>query len=428
MRDAELEALHESIRAYCRSRHDFSFDPANPTVRLHEPTFGAEEIIAALDVLLSTRVTMGPVVKKLERLFADMHVAKHGISCNSGSSANLLAVATLANVATKDGLRPGDEVIVPALAWSTTIWPLVQHNLVPVVVDIDPQTLNIDPDEVERAIGPRTRGVMPVHVYGNPCDLGALREICTRRGLWLIEDCCESLGAFYDGRPVGTFGAVGTYSFYFSHHVTTLEGGVCITNDAELAETMRILRAHGWVRELESPARYFEAHPDIDPRFLFVNQGYNLRLTELQAAIGLVQMPKLAPFVESRRANAAHWKEDLLRWSDLLHMQQETRGARSSWFGICLVVREDAPFALEELTSWLRAGHIETRPIIAGNIARQPGLALYAHRIVGDLPNSTSVMRRGFAIGNHQAVDDPAREYACARLSQFLERHGARRA
>jgi len=422
--DPALEALHEQIRAYCRTRHRFEFDAANPLVRLHEPTFSAQEIIAAIDVLLSTRVTMGPVVREFEESFARMHAAARGVSCNSGSSANLLAVAALANDATPDGLRPGDEVIVPALAWSTSVWPLIQHGLVPVIVDVDPRTLNIDPAEVERAIGPRTRGVMPVHVYGNPCELGALQQICERHGLQMIEDCCEALGATYAGKPVGTFGRIGTYSFYFSHHVTTLEGGICVTGEVALAETMRILRAHGWIRELEAPQRHIDANPGIDPRFLFVDLGYNLRLTELQGAIGMVQLPKLAGFVEGRRRNAKAWQADLQRWKEVLDVQQETANARSSWFGLPLVVRHGAPFTRQDIRTFLNRARIETRPIIAGNIALQPGLRRHPHRVAGDLAHSTRVMHRGFSIGNHQAVNEAARQYVSAQIAEFLAQHG----
>ena len=263
--------IHSSVDDYCSEAHHFGFNSASPVVRLHEPTFSAEEINVAIDVLLSTRVTMGERVKGFEREFAQAFNFGYGVMNNSGSSANLLGIAAIANIATPDGLRPGDEVIVPALSWSTTVWPLIQLGLIPVVVDIDPVTFNIDPDEIERAIGPKTRGLMPVHVYGNPCDMGAIKDICHRHNLILIEDCCEALGAWYDGTPVGKFGRLGTFSFYFSHHMTTLEGGICVTDDFQLAELMRILRAHGWVRELDDPKPYLEKYAEFDPRFLFVN-------------------------------------------------------------------------------------------------------------------------------------------------------------
>jgi len=418
--DEALMAIHENIATYCDKHHRFGFDPSNPAVRLHEPTFGASEIIAAVDVLLSTRVTMGPKVRAFEREFANAFKFAHGITNNSGSSANLLAIAALSNVATRNRLQPGDEVIVPALCWSTTVWPLIQHGLVPVIVDIDPVTFNIDPSEIERAIGPKTRAIMLVHVYGNTCDMNAISDICQRRNLILIEDCCEALGAFYNGIPVGKFGAIGTFSFYFSHHMTTLEGGICVTDNFELAEMLRILRAHGWVRELQEPGSYYEKFPDIDKRFLFINQGYNLRLTELQAAFGSVQMPKLAAFVDARRGNTAAWQKDLGRWTSFFDFQKETPNARSSCFGFPLVLKDDSPFEVSEITTFLNRASIETRPIICGNIAAQPAMNLYEHRVVGDLKYSNKVMKRGFSFGNHQAIDGAARAYVTGKIAEFM--------
>jgi CDP-6-deoxy-D-xylo-4-hexulose-3-dehydrase len=418
--DQLLANVHKSVEAYCQARHHFAFDEKDPVVRLHEPTFSAEEINAALDCLLTTRVTMGAKVKQFERAFSDFYGWSHGVVSNSGSSANLLAVAAIANPETRDALRPGDEVIVPALSWSTTVWPLIQCGLVPVVVDIDPKTLNIDPNEIEAAIGPRTRGVMIVPVYGNPCAMDAIVDICKRRNLVLIEDCCEALDAFYDGKPVGKFGRVATFSFYFSHHMTTLEGGITVTDDFELAELMRILRAHGWIREVEDRERWMKRFPDFHPRFLFVNLGYNLRATELQGAMGLVQLPKLAGFVQTRRENAAWFRRELSQCGDFFDFQEETPKGRPSWFGFPIKVRAGAPFKIGELTQALEAAHIETRPIICGNIARQPAIKLYAHRVHGDLKYASEVMERGFSFGNHQAIDSKARAYVAEQFHSFL--------
>lgn len=415
-----LADVHASITAYCEANHDFTFKPNAPVVRLHEPTFSADEIIAAVDVLLSTRVTMGPKVKAFERAYADMFGHSQALMNNSGSSANLLAVAALVNPQTPNHLQPGDEVIVPALSWSTTVWPLVQCGLKPVVVDIDPHTLNIDPNEIERAISPQTRAVMIVHVYGNPCDMDAIADICRRHNLQLIEDCCEALGATYGDVPVGRFGRVGTFSFYFSHHMTTLEGGMCVCEDFELAEVMRALRAHGWTRELEDRQRHLQAHPDIDPRFLFINVGYNLRATELQGAFGLVQLPKLAGFVAQRRANTAGWRKDFDRWSQFFLFQTEAPKGKSSCFGFPMTVKADAPFTVGELAAFLKEANIETRPIIAGNIAAQPAMKLFDHRVVGDLAHATGVMKGGITFGNHQAVADAARAYVTGQVNAFM--------
>ncbi len=420
-----LNAVREAVQQFYADAPAVAFDPANPRVRLHEATYGAPEVWAALECLLTTRVTMGETVRAFERAFADAFSYRHGIMVNSGSSANLLAVSALTNPALADRLKPGDEVIVPALAWSTTVWPLIQHGLVPVVVDIDPQTLNIDPQQVERAIGPKTRGLMLVHVYGNPCDMAALGDLARRRRLMLIEDGCEAMGAKYDGQAVGTFGRIGTFSFYYSHHITTLEGGMCVTAETELAELCRILRAHGWVREVEQPQRYLAAHADIHPRFLFVNLGYNLRPTELQGAIGLEQLKRLDGFLRIREENASYWREAFAPHRRWLGMQEPTARGRSAWFGFPMWVTPDASFTAQQLTAFLSARGIETRPIIAGNIAAQPGLKLYPHRVAGGLPHANRIMRTGFTFGNHQQVNDEARAYVADAVRAFLQTQGA---
>jgi CDP-4-dehydro-6-deoxyglucose reductase, E1 len=419
-REQLLQQVRNSVAAYCEARHQFGFDPAKPIVRLHEPTFSADEINAALECLLSTHVTMGAKVRQFEREFGDRYGWSNAVMVNSGSSANLIAVAAAANPETADGLRPGDEVIVPALSWSTTVWPLIQCGLVPVIVDIDPATLNIDANEIERAIGPKTRGLMIVPVYGNPCDMSAIMSICRRHSLTLIEDCCEALGARYDGTPVGSFGRVATFSFYYSHHITTLEGGMCVTDDFEFAETLRILRAHGWIREVEDQARWTARYPDIHPRFLFVNVGYNLRATELQGAMGSVQLPKLEAFIAKRRENASWFRRALAQYEELFDFQEETPKGQHSWFGFPVTVRETARFAAKEMMTALEAKQIETRPIICGNIARQPGLKLYPHRVVGDLEHASRIMDRSFSFGIHQHVDGPARQYVAEQIGRFI--------
>lgn len=422
--DPRLQQARQLINEWCEENYQFGFNPEDPVVRLHEPTFGGEEINTALDVMLSTYVTMGKKSRQFERGFADTHQFDHGVLVNSGSSANLLAITALANKAYEGYLQPGNEVIVPALSWSTTVWPLIQMGLVPVIVDIDPATMNIDPDEIERAIGPRTRGVMPVHVYGNPCDMAAISSICDQHNLILIEDCCEALGAEYDGKAVGSFGVVGTFSFYYSHHMTTLEGGICTTNDLELAELMRILRAHGWVRETERRNEYEAQHPDIDPRFLFVNLGYNLRATELQGAMGNIQLPKLPALVEARRNNAVQWIEELKPWNNYFSIQQETPNSKSSWFGLPMTIKPDTPFDVTELRHFLKDRRIESRPIICGNIARQPALQMYEHRVVGDMSHANHVMNNGFTFGNHHAIDQGAHDYVNQALNDFMTSKG----
>ena len=387
-------------------------------IRLHEPTFGKEEIDAAVEVLRSTMVTSGAKVREMESHF------KNAVMCNSGSSANLLAIAALCNPEMDNRLEPGNEVIVSALSWSTTVWPLVQHGLVPKIVDINPLTLNIDPAEVEKAIGPDTRAIMPVHVYGNPCDITALSCLQADHALWRIWDCCEALGATWKGRPVMEFGDFATTSFYFSHHITTLEGGMVSAPGPGTVDLLRILRAHGWTRDLEDDTAYRNKHPDFDPKFLFVNAGYNLRSSELNAAIGLVQMPKLPGFVEARRAAAAHLIQAFRPHEEFLSVQQETPGGKSSWFGFPVIVSKDAPFEAKALRTHFERHDIETRAIICGNIARQPGMQIWPHIKVGSLKHADHVMTHGFSIGCHQGVDAEACEYVKHTLDDFM---GSRR-
>ncbi len=383
-------------------------------VRLHEPTFGNEEITAAVEVMRSTMVTAGEKVRKFEQEFSRPN---NGIMVNSGSSANLLAISALM---AEGRLSPGDEVVVPALCWSTTVWPLIQHGLIPVFVDIDPDTLNIDPAAINVATTPKIRAIMPVHVYGNPCNMDAIRDICSDYRLALIEDCCEALGATYGGQPVGSFGDIGTFSFYFSHHITTFEGGMCVTGSRRLAEMMRIQRAHGWVRDCLFPDIHTRGHQDIDPRFLFVNSGYNLRPTEVDAAIGMVQLPKLEGFVESRRENASNMIAGLnaIPW---LTPQKEQPGGESSWFGLPITISKDVPFTVGEIRKYLSAYDIETRPVICGNVARQPGFLKHPHRIVGDLENANAVMDRGFSLPCHQGMGAAECGYVLRTIGRFLE-------
>ena len=424
-KDTLLNNIQKSIKEYCDANHNFAFDPNNPSVRLHEPTFSSEEIFAALGPMLTTYVTMGKRVKDFEKQCAEYFATKHCVMNNSGSSANLLAVAAIANKKTENCLKPGDEVIVPAMSWSTTVWPIIQLGLIPVIVDCD-KTYNLDLNKLEAEISKKTKAIMLVHVYGNPCNMDAISAIAKKHNLQIIEDCCEAMGATYDGKPVGSFGRVGTFSFYFSHHITTLEGGICVTSDFELTETMRILRAHGWSREAENHQKYVQKYPEIDPRFIFVNLGYNLRPTEVQAAMGEVQLPKLDGFVKRRQDSAAFFLKNLERYSEFFEFQQPTKNSTHAWFSFPIVLKKNAPFSLKEITAHLQSNKIETRPIIAGNMARHPAMQDYEHRIAGDLSEADNIMKNGFAFGCHHEVNRAACEYVVAQIDAFMKAKGLR--
>lgn len=424
MSDANLDAIKTHVKAYCDTHFRFSFDPKNPVVRLHEPSFGADEINAMIAQSLSTMVTMGKEVRKFEEQCAQHFGTKYCVMNNSGSSANLLALSTISNPAWKGYLKPGDEIIVPALSWATTVWPVIQHQLVPVFVDCDPATYNFDMKKLEAAITPKTRAIVLVHVYGNPCDMDALLALAKKHTLIVIEDTCEAMGAAYDGKPVGSFGEIGTMSLYYSHHITTFEGGLCFTNNFETIELLRVLRAHGWSREADEKQKYIEQYPDIDPRFIFINLGYNLRPTEVQAAMGMHQLPKLKGYVEARRAAQQRYRRGLEKYSNHFRFQEEQKKGYSSWFGFGIVLKEDTPFAVRDITSFLNKKNIETRPIIAGNMAKHPALKMFNHRVAGTLENCDIIMKRGFAVGCHQAVDTNATDYVIGCIDEFMKAQG----
>ncbi len=389
-------------------------------VQLHSPTFGEEEIEAACDQMRTTQVMMGAKVREFENQCADYFGAQHALMCNSGSSANLLAVAALSNPAWPNHLNPGDEVIVPALSWATSVWPIIQYNLIPVFVDCDLTTYNFDYAKLEASITPKTRAIMVVHVYGNPCDMDIIMELAKKHNLYVIEDTCESMGASFRKQSVGTFGEVGTMSLYYSHHITTFEGGLCFSDNHQLIDLMRILRAHGWSREADNHEEYVKQYPEIDPRFIFVNIGYNLRPTEIQAAIGMKQLPKLDEIIESRRAAWNMYRILLDKHSDYLRFQVEQENGKASWFGFCMTLTDKCQFSLKDITSFLQKNGVETRPIIAGNMARHPALKMYEHRVSGTLENCDTIMQRGFAIGCHQAITKEHVDYVAATFDAFF--------
>jgi CDP-6-deoxy-D-xylo-4-hexulose-3-dehydrase len=419
-----LGNIEASIAAYCEQNHNFDFDQNNPVVRLHEPTFGTAEITAALQPMLTTFVTMGKKVRGFEERCGPYFDCDYSVMNNSGSSANLLAIAAITNKQTENCLQPGDEVIVPALTWSTTIFPLIQLGLVPVLIDCDPTTFNINLNKAEECITEKTRAIMPVHVYGNPCDMDDMMSFAKKHNLQVIEDCCEAMGAEFKGKKVGSFGRVGTFSLYFSHHITALEGGICVTSDFELTESMRIMRAHGWSREADSHDKYVAKYPDIDPRFIFVNLGYNLRPTEVQAAMGDVQLPKLEGFIDNRREAATDYRNKLDKYSDFFHFQEETPNAKHVWFGFPIVLKTGAPFSLADITSHLQTNKIETRPIIAGNIARHPVMKEHEHRTCADMSEADNIMQNGFAFGCHHGVNQAARDYVVSQIDSFMKAQG----
>lgn len=373
--------------------------PANPNrYPLATPTWDRQEIDAAVAVLESGMCTMGEKVKKFETEYAAWTGSKYALMANSGSSANLLAVA--AQFYKKENpLKAGDEVIVPAVSWSTTFFPLAQYGLKQVYVDVNRQTLNLDLDQLEAAITPKTRAIFAVNLLGNPVDYTRLNKIIEGKNIVLLEDNCESMGASINGKKSGTFGVVGTQSTFFSHHMSTMEGGICVTDDEELYHIMLCLRAHGWLRNL--PEKNHVCDKSGDPfvdSFVFALPGYCLRPTEIQGAMGSIQLAKLDKFIELRRANAAEFQQRFGHRTDIT-FQSEV--GSSSWFGFSMVVNENAGYDRATLVKSLRAHGIECRPIVTGDFTQNPVIKHMDHRVHGKLVNAPYIHNNGIMVGNN---------------------------
>lgn len=415
-------SLRKEIEAHF-SRPPEPFVPGKTKIGLAAPQYGSEEVIEALDSMLSTSLTMGEKVRKFEQMFADYVGCRHGIMVNSGSSANLLMMSVLTNPLYSRCIKPGGEVITPAITWATTAYPVANVGLTPVFVDVGMDTFDISPDEIRKAITSKTRAIMPVHLLGNPCAMGEIKEICEENNLLLIEDTCEAHGAEFNGRKAGSFGLAGTFSFFFSHHISTIEGGIIVTDDEEVAELARAMRVFGWPRDLKKRGEIARLAPDIDPRYLFFTTGYNFRPTEIQGAFGIHQMPKLENFIRIRQENARYWYNALKPYEGKLLMHTEKPGTRHVWFSFPLTIREGAGFSRSDFTSFLESRGIETRPVMSGNLAEQPVASHMPHRVSGDLKNSRLIMRRSFFWGNHQAIGKEERKYIAECAIEFLEAH-----
>lgn len=365
------------------------------TYSLSDDTWGQEELQAAHKVIDSRYFTMGKNVSEYEKAFAAHFGARYAVMSNSGSSANLLAAAALVY---SGRLKKGDEVLVTAVSWSTTYFPLAQMGLKLRFVDIDPGTLNVDLAELEKAVTPATKAVMAVNLLGNPNDYRRLWGICKKYSLILIEDNCESMGASLDGKYTGTFGCIGTYSTYYSHHLCTMEGGMSLTDDEELYHYMLSIRSHGWTRHLPSESAIYRKMDDpFYESFNFIMPGFNVRPLEIEAAVGLEQLRKLDGFVEQRRRNAAYFMEKIRGTG--FKVQEET--GRSSWFGFALVLPEGRAGERGRYTDALRKARIEVRPIVAGNFVRQKALEYLDYSVSGSLENADYIHKNGFFVGNH---------------------------
>lgn len=363
---------------------------------LSDDTWGPEEIEAINEVIASRRFTMGAKTREFEEMFAAYFGSKYAVMVNSGSSANLIAIAALIY---SRKLNKGDEVIVPAVSWSTTYFPLYQYGLKLKFVDIDLYTLNIDINQIESAISKKTKAIFAVNLLGNPNEYDKILDICNKYGIILIEDNCEAMGAKFKKKYTGTFGIIGTFSTFYSHHICTMEGGMAITNDEELYHYMLSLRAHGWTRDVPHTSKiYQKSLDDFYESFNFILPGYNLRPLEIEAAVGIEQLKKLVRFVSIRRNNAKCFKNLLL---DNRNVIIQKKIGQSSWFGFSIVLKNELEGERNNIIKKMVKNGIEVRPIVAGNIIRNSTVKYFDCIIHNRLKNADYVHNNGFFIGNN---------------------------
>ena len=364
-------------------------------------TWGQAEQDAMQRVIASGMYTMGANVQAFECDFAKYVGSKHCVMVNSGSSAILLMVAAL--FYTKNPLlklNRGDEVIVPAVSWSTTYYPLYQYGLRIKFVDIDLKTLNYDLDQLAQAVTDKTRAIMAVNLLGNPNDFGRIKQIIGDRNIVLMEDNCESMGAKYEGKHAGTFGAMGGFSSFFSHHISTMEGGLIVTDDEELYQILLSLRAHGWTRNLPKQNMVCSDKSDdpFEESFRFVLPGYNVRPLEIEGALGVEQVKRLPSLIAARRENGKLLQATISNHPELI-IQQEI--GESSWFGFSLVIRPSSKLTRKELVIQLNSLGFECRPIVAGNFAKNEVVKYFDSEVHGNLKNAEHIDKNGLFVGNH---------------------------
>lgn len=394
---------------------------------------GAGELQAMTDAVLDGWLTTGRFNEAFEKRLARYLGRRCVLTTNSGSSANLLAFSALTSPRLGErAIHKGDEVIGVAAGFPTTVNPILQFGAVPVFVDVELGTYNIDPSLVEAAIGPRTKAIMLAHTLGNPFNVKVIRDLCDRYGLWLIEDCCDALGALYEGRQVGGFGDIGTLSFYPAHHITMGEGGAVFTDNPLLKRIIESFR--DWGRDCYcAPGedntcgkRYCWQLGDLpegyDHKYTYSHLGYNLKITDMQAACALAQMDRLDDFIATRKRNFAWLSERLAGCLDFLILPQATPGSDPSWFGYPLTLRDDCDVQRIELLNYLDEQKVGTRLLFAGNLTRQPYMQGQKYRVSGELAVTDKVMRDTFWIGIWPGLDEAYLEHTASSIESFLKR------
>jgi CDP-6-deoxy-D-xylo-4-hexulose-3-dehydrase len=409
-----------------------SFEPGTTLIPPSGKLIGAEEIKNMVDASLDGWLTSGRFNDLFEKKLAEFIGVKHAITVNSGSSANLVAFSTLTSLKLGErAIKRGDEVIAVAAGFPTTVNPIIQFGAIPVFVDIDRKTHNIDAGKIEAAISPKTKAIMLAHSLGNPFNLDIVLGVCKKYNLWLVEDCCDALGSLYNGKMVGSFGDIGTLSFYPAHHITMGEGGAVFTNNFELKQIAESFR--DWGRDCYCPPgkdntcgkrfcwKLGELPEGYDHKYTYSHLGYNLKITDMQAACALAQIEKAPEFIKTRRENYKFLRNRLNSCQEFLQLPAATEGSDPSWFGFPITVNDGScPVSRNELTSYLDQNKIGTRLLFAGNIVRQPYMKNIEYRISGDLKNSDYVMNNTFWIGIQPALSLEMLDFTASKIEEYL--------
>jgi CDP-6-deoxy-D-xylo-4-hexulose-3-dehydrase len=394
--------------------------------------YDAAELTAVVDAGLDAWLTAGPHAAQFERRFAAFLGVPHALLVNSGSSANLLCTAALTSPLLGDRrLRPGDEVLTVAAGFPTTLAPLIQYQLLPVLVDVDLGTYNANVEALRAAVSPRTRAIILAHTLGNPFDLDAVQALAREHDLFLIEDNCDSLGSLWRGQRTGSFGHLASHSFFPAHHLTLGEGGAVATRDPLLARIVASLRDWGrdcWCEPGHSDTcgqRFTQQHGELplgyDHKYVYSHVGYNLRVTDLQAAWGLAQLDKLDNFITARKGNFARLRAHLARYEEWLILPEALPDADPAWFALPLTVRPEAGFSRADLTGFLEGRRIETRTLFGGNLLRQPAFLDIPHRVIGELRHTDLIMTNTFFLGVYPGLDEARVAWVLEAFDDFFQ-------
>lgn len=431
-----LETLRTEIAtlvsAYAKEQYkEKAFVPGETVIPPSGKLLGEEELQNMVSASLDGWLTTGRFNAEFEKKLAAFLGVKYCLSVNSGSSANLVAFSTLTSLKLGDrAIKKGDEVIGVAAGFPTTVNPIIQFGAIPVFVDVDIKTHNVNADLIEAAITPKTKAIMLAHALGNPFNLGKVVELCKKYNLWLIEDTCDALGAEYNGRKCGTFGDIGTLSFYPAHHMTMGEGGAVFMNNPELKVIAESFR--DWGRDCYCPpgcdntcgCRFEQKHGDLpfgyDHKYVYSHSGYNLKITDMQAACGLAQLEKLDFFIQRRRENYTYLRSRLETLTDFLELPEPTPNSNPSWFGFPLTLKPEAGVTRVELTRFLDDNKIGSRLLFAGNLLKQPYFKDVAYRVVGDLTNTDITMNYTFWLGVQPALTFEHLDFVADKLEEFF--------